>query len=160
MLRTALVSLAAACLLAHPVWAQSARPRSDQAVIEAARSYLVAYGDLDTDALAQIYADDAVFIDETSRIMPAPFIWHGRDQILEQLAKWRADSVNHIGYDVTSVFEAAGRVVFIGHVVTDLDGPNGPVRYRFPIVTIVTMTEGRVAEHRDYVDYHSARPVE
>lgn len=153
--------LLAACLGMAPAaaFAQSHRVSGDPVTIGTAQAYLEAYGDLDLQALAQLYAEDADFIDETSRIQPKPFIWEGRDAILAGIGEWR-ESVEHIEYELTSVFEAAHRVVFIGNVVTDLRGPGGRVRYRFPTVTIVTLTGGRVVEHRDYVDYKAAARVD
>lgn len=161
MYKILLTSIAfAACIGAAPAIAQTPRQSGDVATIDAARAYLDAYGDLNVDALARLYAEDADFIDETSRIMPNPFIWEGRGAILAGIQGWREDSVEHIGYELTSIFEAANRVVFVGSVVTDLRGPGGPVRYRFPTVTIITLAGGLVVEHRDYVDYRGAERID
>lgn len=160
MLKSFLIPAAAAvALCAAPACAQTPRQSGHADVIATATTYLHAYENLDVVALADIYAEDADFIDDTSRIMPNPFVWHGREAVLAGIQGWRDDSVEHITYELEQVFESARRVVFIGYVVTDLRGPNGQVRYRYPTVTIVTLRDGLVIEHRDYVDYAAATRV-
>ena len=147
-------------IAATPALAQSPDESGNAATTASAVAYLDTYGDLDVDALSRIYAEDARFVDETSLILPDPFNWEGRDAILAGIRGWREASLRHIDYELSSIFEAADRVVFVGDVLTERDGPDGPVRYRYPAVTIVTLSDGMVVEHRDYIDYRGGLRID
>lgn len=149
------IAIAAAALLfaAAPCEAQTQpRQSGDAAAIERARAYLQDYEQLDLAALSRHYSERADFVDETSRAFPEPFIWTGRDAILAGIGRWK-DTVRRLEYRVADTFESAGRVVFIGTVDSVSPGPDGDVTMVFPVVTIVTLEEGLVVEHRDYADY-------
>lgn len=147
-------------IAATPVLAQSPDESGNASTIASAVAYLDTYGDLDVAGLALVYSEDARFIDETSLILPHPFNWEGRDAILAGIRGWRDASLRQIDYELSSVFEAADRVVFVGDVVTEVAGANGPVRYRYPAVTIVTLSGGMVVEHRDYIDYRGGLRID
>lgn len=152
MIRTLVLTLTLA--LTPGAFAQEAGDGSPTTI---ARQYLEAYSALDTDQLAVLYAETAEFNDPTSTQVEGidgPFIWHGRDAILAGIRNW-ARSIRTLNYDVERVYEASGHVVFVGAVYPEVDGPNGLVRYRYPIVTIITVQDGLVTEHRDYTDYSS-----
>ncbi|MEZ5960894.1 MAG: nuclear transport factor 2 family protein [Hyphomonadaceae bacterium] len=152
MLRTLTLALV---LAITPI--ASAQERGEPSARETAQSYLEAYSALDLDRLATLYAESAEFNDPTSTHVEGiggPFVWHGRDAILAGIRNW-SRSIRSLHYEVERVYEASGRVVFIGAVYPEVDGPSGPVRYRYPIVTIVTIEDGLVTEHRDYTDYAS-----
>lgn len=159
MIKPLLASLSVALLLTGAPAVARASSQADASTIAAARTYLQAYESLDVEALAAMYAPDAAFIDETSLDQSAPFIWEGREAILAGISDWKT-SVVRLDYDLTEVFEAGGRVVFIGGVSARLAGAEGEATFHYPIVTIVTMTGGHVTEHRDYTDYAGARRVE
>lgn len=136
--------------------AQTLPPQSgDAATVQIARDYLEAYQELDTERLATMYADDVVFYDPTSfelEGMGAPFLWVGRDEVLARLGDWRR-SVAAIPYEIERVYEAAGRVVFVGAVLPAMRTSGGLATYRYSIVTIVSVRGGKIVEHRDYTNY-------
>jgi ketosteroid isomerase-like protein len=150
MLIATLVVLA----LAGPAAAGSAA-RGSAETIAAATAYLEAYQALDLARLQALYTENATFDDPTSlrvRGIGGPFVWRGRAEILAGIRSW-TKSVASLRYDIDDVYEASGRVVFIGAVNPSVATPNGPTQFRYRIVTIVTVEGGRISEHRDYTDY-------
>lgn len=141
--------------------ADSPQPHGNAAVIAQANAYLEAYARLDTAALERLYAEDAVFNDPTSAAVPGiggPFAWKGRAEILGRLREW-AKTTKSLTYDVERLFEASNHVVFVGAVRPLVKTAQGEVQYRYPIVTIITITNGRVSEHRDYTNYGAGSVV-
>jgi len=154
-----------ALLLAFAGLAQavSAAPQmhGDAQTIATAQEYLAAYSRMDLKALERLYAEDAVFDDPTSTKVQGiggPFVWHGRKEILAHIGEW-AKSMQSLNYDVERVYEASGHVVFVGDVKPLVVTPEGLVQNVYPIVTIVTVADGRVVEHRDYTNYAAGRVV-
>lgn len=141
--------------------AEPPQPHGNAAVIAQASAYLDAYQKLDTAALDRLYAEDAVFNDPTSATVPGiggPFVWKGRTAILSGLREW-AKTTKSLNYDVERRYEASNHVVFVGAVKPLIKTTKGDVQYRYPIVTIVTITNGRVSEHRDYTNYAAGHVV-
>lgn len=150
-----LLAAAIFLLLTGSAGAREAQPSGNPAVIAVARAYLDAYGDLDLGRLGQIYTEQVEFNDPTSlqvQGLGGPFVWHGREAVLAGIGRW-TKSIVSLRYDLDRVYESSGRVVFVGTVNPMVRSPGGPVQYRYPIVTIVTVEDGKVVEHRDYVDY-------
>jgi len=141
--------------------AEGPRPNGNAAVIAQAKAYLDAYASLDTAALERLYADDAVFNDPTSAGVPGiggPFVWRGRTEILAHLREW-ARTTKSLNYDVERLYESSSHVVFVGAVNPLVKTAKGDVQYRYPIVTIITVANGRVSEHRDYTNYTAGHVV-
>ena len=150
------------CVLAvaAPATAQSAH-RGDAPTIARALAYLDAYQVLDLERLETLYAEDATFDDPTSLRVPGiggPFVWRGRSEIMAGIRTW-SQSVTSLRYDIEDIYEASGRVVVQGAVNPVVATPNGAVQFRYRIVTIVTVEDGMVREHRDYTDYAGATQV-
>lgn len=140
--------------------AQETSGRSgNSAIIAIADAYMSAYHHLDLEALETLYDEDAVFIDPTVAGQPEVFSWTGRDRILGELAGWRTGMVR-FEFQADRVFESAGRVVYIGHVVSEVRRANGSRKFTYPLVTIVTVQDGRIVEHRDYTDYAASRRLD
>lgn len=129
--------------------------------IAVARAYMDAYQALDLHRLEAFYAEDVAFNDPTSVQAPGvggPFIWRGRAEVLAGIRDWKS-YVHSLNYNVEHIYEASGQVVFVGDVNPLVSTANGPAQYRYHIVTIVTVEDGQVAEHRDYTDYAGAVQV-
>lgn len=157
MRRVILCLLAAATLSANVGAAPELH--GDAAVIAQARAYLDAYARLDLVALERFYAEDAAFNDPTSEAVAdigGPFIWRGRREILAGIGRWKL-STKSLNYRLDRVYEASNHVVFVGEVLPLVAGANGTTQYAYPIVTIVTIANGKVVEHRDYTNYAAAR---
>ncbi|MBP6014738.1 MAG: nuclear transport factor 2 family protein [Alphaproteobacteria bacterium] len=141
--------------------AEAPQPYGNAAVIAQANAYLAAYAKLDINALERLYTEDAVFNDPTSTNVPGiggPFVWKGRAEILAHLREW-AKTTKSLNYDVERRYEASNHVVFVGAVKPLVKTAKGDVQYRYPIVTIITIANGRVSEHRDYTNYAAGRVV-
>lgn len=143
-----------ACLIAVCV-AVAARAAGPSAAEQLARDYLAAYAAVDTAAMARLLSADAVFADQTAR--PAdggPIVLNGRDTFLKQLKTY---GLSRLEYELASVFESNGRVVFIGHVNAFYPREGGGAsRFRSRIVTVITVEAGKVARHEDFADYVNA----
>jgi ketosteroid isomerase-like protein len=162
MIRSASLLLAGALLAVAPTFAADQATRhGNPAVIAQAETYLAAYAQLDLAALERLYADDAAFSDPTSQTVAGiggPFVWRGRAEILAGIGRWK-QTVTSLAYDVERIYESSNHVVFVGEVRPLVAGPNGPTQYAYPIVTVITIANGKVAEHRDYTNYAAGRTV-
>lgn len=159
MIRAILIAFMALATATHA--AARVDARGDQVTIEAANRYLDAYQKLDFVELERSYAEGAAFEDPTSLMIQGiggPFVWRGREKILAGIRTW-AQSISSLRYDIDDVYEASGRVVFVGAVNPVVATGAGPVQYKYRIVTIITIEDGRVVEHRDYTDYAGAVEV-
>ena len=127
----------------------------DADVIATAKKYLDVYQRLEIDALEGMYLADAKFVDPTSENTPVlpPFVHEGRDNILAAFREVVA-SYDSLRYEIEREYESSGYVVFTGNMVATVRRPDG-TRQSFgaPIVTIVKVQDGKIAEHRDYYDY-------
>jgi limonene-1,2-epoxide hydrolase len=146
-------------LLAIPLGCVLAAGPAQAASDAVARAYLEAYETQDFETLAGLYAADARFVDPTSFDVPdttPPIDWQGPEAILAGLQSW---GVVEVDYQIDRSFTASGRTVFDGSVTAVFANDGEAVRYLFPIVTIVTVVDGQVVEHRDYTDYAGARRI-
>lgn len=147
--------------LAPAIQAQGAQADPRAETIAVADAYMAAYQELDEAALAGFYADDARFFDPTSYDMEgfaAPFDFHGRDAILAGIATFKTDyGLVRVPYAVTTKIAGMHDVAYIGEVQSEVRVKGEMQRYAYPIVTIITVRDGKVIEHRDYVDYPAGR---
>tara|TARA_R110002073_G_scaffold19336_3_gene70668 strand:- start:7160 stop:7624 length:465 start_codon:yes stop_codon:yes gene_type:complete len=151
MIRT-VIALATACLVAAAAHAQDAPTAR-----ETAERWLDAYETQDFDAIRALLTDGSRFIDPTSFERPEvsnPIDWTGPDAIIEGIAAWGM-TAGH--YTIHNTFEASGRVVFQAEMRVTYGAGEAAVSYLYPIVTIVTVEDGHVAEHRDYTDFNGMR---
>ncbi|MGE3839750.1 MAG: nuclear transport factor 2 family protein [Hyphomonadaceae bacterium] len=154
----------AVCLAAYLGEARAEAPpaRGDAATIAVAEAYMEAYQALDLPRLEALYTEDADFIDLTSLRavgVASPYVWNGREALMAGLRTW-TPTVRAIPYTYERIFEASGFVVFIGaaNPIIAVEG-GGDAQYRYPIVTIIQVEDGRIREHRDYTDYAGAALV-
>jgi ketosteroid isomerase-like protein len=121
-----------------------------------ARTYLAAYSAIDTAAMARHMSPDAVFADQTApKSEGGPHLITGRDAFLD---KFKTFGLERIGYELANVFESNGRTVFVGRVNAFYPKPDGTrLRWHSAIVTVVTVEDGQVVRHDDYVDYPGAK---
>jgi ketosteroid isomerase-like protein len=126
---------------------------------EIARAYLAAYEAADYDTMREYYTEDAVFIDPTSFGIPNisdTIHWQGADAIIAGISAW---GVSGLEYTFDRIYESSGRVIFDGATHVIYSGDNGDVIYNYPIITIITVENGLVVEHRDYTDFAGATQV-
>jgi ketosteroid isomerase-like protein len=153
MKRLILLCLTCLCLSALAGAQEPAPPRS------VAEAYLSAYQQQDFDAMRALYAEDARFIDPTSFSIPevtAPIDWHGADAIIAGVSSWGAE---HLEYMIERSYVASNTVIFDGSTTVSYATANGERRFNYPIITIITVRDGKVSEHRDYTDFAGAREL-
>ena len=128
-----------------------------------ADAYLAAYEMLDLGTLERMYSDDAVFADPTSYGQPnfaEPFTFIGKKKVLEGLSGFKSKyGLARLKYVIETRFEAPNQTVYIGSVTSVVKTPKGERSVVYPAVTIVTVTNGRISEHRDYIDYPAGNLV-
>ena len=127
--------------------------------MDIARAYISAYEQQDFDAMRGLMADDAVLIDPTSfdlAFVQAPIHWTGADEILEGISAW---NIARGEYHIDRVYEAAERVVFDASMDVYYATSEGERGFRYPIITIVTVENGLVTEHRDYTGFNEMAPL-
>ena len=138
----------------NPIESQASHPSA----IEIADAYLEAYQAYDLDRLNEFYAPDAAFIDPTSLDMSNPFNWTGKDEIVGHLRQYLENvSSATFYYDIQRKYESSGRVVYNAVGSFTVKTPQMEISGSAPIVTIITVNDGKVIEHRDYVDYHTLK---
>ncbi|WP_375203074.1 nuclear transport factor 2 family protein [Hyphococcus sp.] len=153
-------AFAALALVATPLAA--AEPAEETAVSDAtvsiAEDYLAAYSTFNVDTMAPFLSDDMVFYDPTSTTENADggsFIFEGKDAVLKGLGDYAAQYKSFsVAYDVERRYESNGVVVFVAQLSYDLVTKDDQTfTGSAPIVTAVTVKDGKVVKHLDLYDY-------
>jgi ketosteroid isomerase-like protein len=124
-----------------------------------AEAYLAAYERQDHGAMRALYADNARFIDPTSFAIAditAPIDWLGADAIIAGIASW---GIDHLSYEIDRSYQSSNAVIFDGRTVVSYGSGADTRRFNYPIITIITVRDGKVVEHRDYTDFAGAREL-
>ena len=122
-----------------------------------ADAWLAAYQAQDFEAARNFLNDTSTFIDPTSfgRVgFGEPIDWTGADAIVAGISSW---GIAEIGYSLERAYESPGRVIYDGNALVTYQ--NG-VQYNYPIISIVTVADDHLVEHRDYTDYDGATLAE
>ena len=133
-------------------------PTESGALGTLALRYLSTLYELDFDALAHLVAEDLRFVDGTRRTSDGSiYEERGRQQVLTSFERAAAGTRNP-GFEVHRQFESAGFVVLSVTYHAELDGSElGVSDGWFPVVvpgiTVISLSDGLVTEHVDYVDY-------
>jgi len=150
MIRLVLYLLASLSLIAPAGASDAGNPR------DVAEAYLAADERQDYEAMRVIYADDARFIDPTSFAIPLvtpPINWLGADAIIAGISSW---GVDRLSYEIDRSYEASNAVIFDGSTIVTYVSELGERQFNYPIITIITVQDGKVVEHRDYTDFAGA----
>ncbi len=149
-------ALALFAVIAAPALAQE-KPAAD-AAIAVAEDYLAAYSTFDMAKIEPYLADNMTFNDPTS-MGQAPgggsFNFAGKTEVLEELGKFAASNKTFsVSYDVERRYESAGVVVFVAQLSYVGETHEGQAfAGSAPIVTAVTVTDGKISAHYDFFDY-------
>ncbi len=133
---------------------------ADTSALETAQAYMAAYSALDLDTMRNWLNEETVFSDETyvQGEETGPHTLTGEDAVIALLQDFK-DEYNPLAlnFEWDQVFESNNRVVFTGWVnaryPTDTDGEL--FQWRSPQVTILTMQDGQVVHHRDFVNWET-----
>ena len=156
--RTACLALAAALLCgAVPLAAQEAPPRDYGEVTAAntplAAAYIAAYTSRDWDALEPLLAEQASFRDPTATLVFGGVESQGRAAIMERFRVGYA-GITHMEFTPFRQIVSGDVAVAEGALHWGLDlGEGKAVDSVTPMVIVLTLQDGKVIEHRDYVDY-------
>lgn len=152
-------AIAAACLLGiiTPLAAQEENAAANSAV-KIAEDYLAAYSTFKIDKMAPFLAEDAIFSDPTSTDQTADggsFMFTGKAAILKGLGDYAAQYKDFfLEYDLERQYESNGVVIFVGRVNYTVLAPDDQTYTGgAPIVTAVTVSNGKVIKHLDLYDY-------
>ena len=159
MTRLVLFLLASLSLLTSVILSTGAQAQDSAGARDVAEAYLAAYQTQDFDQMRELYAGDAHFIDPTSFDIPqitAPIDWQGADSIIAGISSW---GIQHITYHQDRSYEASNAVIFDGNADVSYATETGARIFNYPIITIITVRDGQVVEHRDYTDYAGAREI-
>ena len=138
-------------------FAEEEKP-SSESIIAVAEAYLAAYSTFDMDKMEPFLTDDMTFNDPTS-MGQAPgggsFNFTGKTLVLEKLGDFAAGNKSFsVSYDVERRYESAGVVVFVAQLTYKGESHAGNAfEGSSPIVTAVTVTDGKISAHYDFFDY-------
>ncbi|WP_375205881.1 nuclear transport factor 2 family protein [Hyphococcus sp.] len=126
--------------------------------ISVAEDYLAAYSTFDVEIMAPFIADDMVFADPTSTEQNADggaFMFDGKAAVLKGLGDYAAQYKSFsVDYDIERRYESNGVVVFVAQLTYDLvTKDDRTFTGAAPIVTAVTVRDGKVVKHLDLYDY-------
>ena len=123
--------------------------------LSVADNYMKAYAKFDLDAMSKFYADDAIFRDPTSD-MWGDYAWNmdGKEKIISRMKAFFNDyESGSASYAIKEKYESSGHTIYTGKVKYSLT-KNGELQTRcMRISTVVSVKDGKVVEHRDYIDY-------
>ncbi|VVT09785.1 nuclear transport factor 2 family protein [Erythrobacter sp. EC-HK427] len=145
----------AALAFAIPAAAQET-PDYTQVSVETAPvtdAYIAAYTRRDWDALEPLLADDARFSDTTATRLFGPVLSEGREAIMQRFRVSYA-SITHMEFTHGTRIVSGENGIYEGVLHWGLDLGNGTIVDSVtPMVVLLTVADGKVTEHRDYVDY-------
>jgi ketosteroid isomerase-like protein len=146
------VTIFCAALFVGNTYAQDGTPAR-----QTADAWLAAYQAQDFDAARGLLTDASIFIDPTSFGRDGfgePINWTGAEAIIAGISSWGLDNA---AYTFERVYESPGRVIYDGSVLVTYQ--NG-AQFNYPIISIVTVENGHLVEHRDYTDFDGATRVD
>ena len=151
------VLLPLAALGAVPLAAQEAAPPTYASLSEAtalvAEAYFAAYIGRNWDELEPLLAEDASFQDPTATHVFGGVASDGRAAMMERFRQGYA-GISHMEFATTRRIISGDVAIYEGGLDWGLDLGDGTlVASITPMVIILTVRDGKVAKHRDYVDY-------
>lgn len=152
----AALALAAVAITAAPI------PASAQAskYVEQSAStgtigdaYLDAYIALDWDRLEPMLADSVSFQDRTAELLFPNLVKSGKGEVIKGFREGYTGLTKMI-FHKTRSFHAGNMAVYEGNLEWGVKFPQGRVVESLtPFIVILRVENGKVVEHRDYVDY-------
>lgn len=152
-----LILAAGLCACAMPALAQDTPPPSYAEVsaqtAPVGEAYIAAYTSRDWDALEPLLADDASFHDPTATLVFGDIRSETRAAMMERFRVGYA-GLTHMEWSGIRTIVAGEVAVAEGVLHWGLDiGGGKTVDSVTPMVIVVTVKDGKVVSHRDYIDY-------
>ena len=160
MIRPLLAAMAAAAL-AVPAIAQDGsgdtpQPSYDdvsEATGVVTDAYFAAYISLDWDTLETLLAEDASFEDTTATLVFGPVLSEGRTAMMQRYRIGYA-AITHMEFVTDSRMVSGPNGVYQGALHWGLDLGGGlEVDSVTPMVIVLTVEDGKIVRHEDYLDY-------
>ncbi len=119
-----------------------------------AEAYFAAYIARDWDRLSPLLAEGASFSDPTASGETTP--QSVGKQATEKYFRENYARITHMEFKRIRAFHSGSFAVFEGNLTWSLNARNGKaiLTEAMPLVTILRIEGERVAEHRDFADYH------
>ena len=157
MLRALFIVSIATFGVLNNAWAESSDENPSSSV-DIAQAYLDAYSTFDMSLVEPFLAEDAVFRDDTSTVQAAsggPFHFVGKDAYLKGLGDYVAQfEYFRVDYDVRRRWESNDIVVFVADLTYEGKAADSPeFSGSLAAVTVITVRDGKVVLHKDYLDY-------
>jgi len=124
--------------------------------------YFQAYLDQRHDVMEQLYGLEVSFQDPTAAYFggPSSALYQGRDSVVAMMDRV-FQSISRFTFDVTAAWFSNHHAVFMGTTRFTLTaaaaGTPKDVTFEHSAVFVVTVVDGQVVAHRDYVDYSTFR---
>lgn len=151
-----LVGIALGCaVIAAPVYAESKPGYTQQSTETApvAEAYIGAYIALDWNRLEPLLADNATVHDPTAELLFKTEKKDGKPAVMKGFREGYA-GVTKMEFHRTRTLYSGNFAIFEGDLEWGVKFPAGRiVESRTPFVVILRVENGKVVEHRDYVDY-------
>ena len=160
-MRRVIPPLLAALFFALPAQAQQPEPESLDAE-QVARDYLAAYGVLDLETMERFMSEDIVFVESTNpdpgRAPDGTYI-EGREAFLGSIREFvDMMGISTLGFEWDWIFESNDRVVLSGwmNALIPTEDPTRNFRWRARQVVVLTVVDGTVVRHEDFIDNENA----
>jgi len=159
--RRTILSILALLVVVSPLQAQHSEPDAHDAE-QVARAYLAAYNVLDLDTMERFMSEDIVFVDSTNPDPEnAPDGTHirGSAAFVESIRAFvEMMGVTTLGFEWEWIFKSNDRVVLSGwmNALMPAEDPAANFRWRTRQVVVLTIVDGRVVRHEDFIDYENA----
>lgn len=157
-MKAACLAMAGAALaLCAPLHAQESE-RKDYAAVTAASApiadaYFAAYIARDWDALELLLAPEASFQDPTATHVFGGVLSEGRDAMMQRFRVGYA-GISHMEFVTNRRLHSGESAIYEGALHWGLDLGDGTLADSVtPMVIVLTVDDGKVVRHRDYVDY-------
>jgi len=124
--------------------------------------YFQAYLDQRHDVMEQLYAPEVSFQDPTAAYFggPSSTLYQGRDSVVMMMDRV-FQSISHFTFDVTGTLVSNHHTVFMGTtrftLLAAAAGTPRDVTFEHSAVFVITVVDGRVVAHRDFVNYSTFR---
>jgi len=156
--KTLIAGLAAAAIVSLPTISAAENHAASESPVALAKEYLAAYSTFDVTIMEPFLAEEMVFNDPTSTNQNAngePFFFEGKQAVLKGLGDIAVMYASFtLDYNIERQYESHGVVVFIAQLTYMGETKNGDkFEGGAPIVTAITIKDGKVVRHMDYFDY-------
>jgi ketosteroid isomerase-like protein len=159
LMKTRIASLAATAALSFSSVSAAEGLRESEARIALAKQYLTAYSTFDVAKMEPFLSEEMVFEDPTTTSSQNSdgehLVYDGKEAVLKGLGGHSAQFASFsIHYQIERQYESNGVVVFVAQLSYTGEAKSGE---KFtggaPIVTAVTVKDGKITRHTDYFDY-------